>query len=385
MKARNRPVPLGLAENGADPYTRPMVQHPRRRRTNGPTRPFRVAGVATLALLISSCSLIEIDSPLTTFEPAGEIADRIDGLFWPVFWIATAIFVLVQGAILVAAFLFRDRPGRAEPKQTHGNAKLEVTWTVIPALILAGIAIPTVRGVFDLTECAPDSMTVEIIGHQWWFEYQYPDYDIETANVLVMPADQDVCAVMTSNDVLHNFWIPALNGKRYLVPGQETLLPLHAYEPGEFWGHCAEFCGLSHSLMRARAQVLSQADFDAWVAGQQAEASVPAEGTPAWDGLQVFLNRGCTQCHTVDFADNALGIEDTIVADPGFNGPNLTHFASRNVFAGAYLPYEGLSYNEALTQWLANPPEVKPGSFMPDLGLTQQEIDDLIAWMETLS
>ena len=385
MNTENRPVPLGLADDRADTYTRPMVQDPRRRRSNGSTRPFRFGGVALLALLVSSCSFIEIDSPLTTFEPAGAIADRIDGLFWPVFWIATAIFVLVQGAILVAAFLFRDRPGRKEPKQTHGNAKLEVTWTIIPALILAGIAIPTVRGVFDLTECAPDALTVEIIGHQWWFEYQYPDYDIETANVLVMPADQNVCAVMTSVDVLHNFWIPALNGKRYLVPGQETLLPLHAYEPGEFWGHCAEFCGLSHSLMRARAQVLSQDDFDAWVVSQQAEAPVPAEGTPAWNGLQVFLNRGCTQCHTVDFEDNNLEIADNIVADPGFNGPNLTHFASRSVFAGAYLPYEGLSYNDALTQWLANPPEVKPGSFMPDLGLTQQEIDDLIAWMETLS
>jgi cytochrome c oxidase subunit II len=383
MKGQKLPVPPGLADDGADTYTRPMVQHPRRRRSTGSTRPFRFVGVAVLALLVSSCS--SSDSPLTTFKPAGEIADRIDGLFWPVFWIATAIFVLVQGAILVAAFLFRDRPGRKEPKQTHGNAKLEVTWTVIPALILAGIAIPTVRGVFDLTECAPDAMTIEIIGHQWWFEYQYPDHDVETANVMVMPADQHVCAVMTSDDVLHNFWVPALNGKRYLVPGQETLLPLHAHEPGEFWGHCAEFCGLSHSLMRARVQVLSQDDFDAWVVGQQSEAPVPAEGTQAWDGLQVFLNRGCTQCHTVDFEDNDLDIADNIVAEPGFNGPNLTHFASRSVFAGAYLPYEGLSYDEALTQWLANPPAVKPGSFMPDLGLTQQEIDDLIAWMETLS
>ena len=189
---------------------------------------------------------------------------------------------------------------------------------------------------------------------------------------------------MTSEDVLHNFWIPALNGKRYLVPGQETLLRLHSYEPGVFWGHCAEFCGLSHSLMRTQAEVLSRADFDAWVIAQQAKAPVPTEGTQAWDGLQVFMNKGCTQCHTVEFEDNDQGIVSNILP-PGFNGPNLTHFASREVFAGAYLPYEGLSYRQALTEWLANPPKVKPGSFMPDLGLTQQEIDDLIAWMETLS
>ncbi|HVR31109.1 MAG TPA: cytochrome c oxidase subunit II [Acidimicrobiia bacterium] len=362
-----------------------MVQHPRRRRSDGPTRPFRLAGVALLGIMLSSCSFIEIDSPLTTFEPAGPIADRIDGLFWPVFWIATAIFVVVQGAIVFSVIAFRDRPGRKEPKQTHGNAKLEITWTVIPALILAGIAIPTVRGVFDLAECAPDAMNIEVIGHQWWFEYQYPEHGIETANVLVMPAGQEICAVMTSEDVLHNFWIPALNGKRYLVPGQTTYLRLEAYEPGLFWGHCGEFCGLSHSLMRAQAEVLSPADFDAWIVAQQQAAAVPAEGTQAWDGLQVFLNRGCTQCHTVDIEANDLGIEPNILASDVFNGPNLTHFASREVFAGAYLPYEGLSYNQALTEWLANPPAVKPGSFMPDLGLTQQEIDDLIAWMETLS
>ncbi len=361
-----------------------MVQHPRWRRSSRSASRFRFVGVALLGMVLSSCSLIEIDSPLTTFEPAGPVADRIDGLFWPVFWIATAVFVVVQGALVFAVIAFRDRPGRKEPKQIHGNAKLEVTWTVIPALILAGIAIPTVQGVFDLTGCDSDSMVIEVIGHQWWFEFQYPDHGVETANVLVMPAGEEVCAVMTSEDVIHNFWIPALNGKRYLVPGQETLLRLHAYEPGVFWGHCAEFCGLSHSLMRAQAEVLSRADFDAWLVAQQAPALVPAEGTQAWDGLQVFLNKGCTQCHTVEFEDNEQGIVSNILP-PGFNGPNLTHFASRDVFAGAYLPYEGLSYRQALTEWLANPPKVKPGSFMPDLGLTQQEIDDLIAWMETLS
>ncbi len=343
-----------------------------------------------MALLLASCSFIEIENaPLSAVDPRGPIAERIDNLFWPVFWVATVIFVIVQGAILFSIFAFRDRKGRKEPKQIHGNAKLEVTWTVIPTLILATIAVPTVRAVFDLTECAPDAMRVDIIGHQWWFEYFYPDYGIETANVLVMPAGQEVCAHMTSDDVLHNFWIPQLNGKRYLIPGQETLLRLEAYEPGEYWGHCAEFCGLSHSLMRARALALSPADFDAWVAGQQQEAAVPVEGTQAWDGLQTFLNKGCTQCHTMDFVDNAL-VPDNILPAEAFNGPNLTHFASRNVFAGAYLPYQGdtpedsLTYEQGLELWLANPPEVKPGSYMPNLGLTQQEIDDLIAWLETL-
>lgn len=337
----------------------------------------RTLSLVGATLILASCSLFEeVDQPLTTFDPAGPFAERIDGLFWPVFWIATGVFVLVEGAILVAVFLFRDRDGAKEPKQLHGNAKLEVIWTVIPALILAVIAVPTVSAIFELTECDPDAMQVEVVGHQWWFEYNYPEEQIQTANVMVVPAGEEICAVMTSADVLHNFWIPALNGKRYLVPGQETLLRLQADEPGEYWGHCAEFCGLSHSLMRARVLAVEPAEYDAWVASQQQAAIFPDEGTPEFEGWEVFLAKGCTQCHTVEYDDNS-----NIVAEGAFEGPNLTHFSSRNVFAGAVLPEEGETHEEALKRWLADPPQVKPGSFMPDLALTEQEIDLLIAWL----
>lgn len=336
------------------------------------------------AVILGGCAIIEVDeNPLTTFEPAGPFSEQIDGLFWMVFWIATAVFTLVMAGLLVMVFFFRDR-GREddtrEPKQVHGNPKLEVVWTVIPALILAVIAVPTVSSVFELTECSPDAMEIEVIGHQWWFEYNYPEHDFRTANVMVIPAGEEVCAVMTSDDVLHNFWIPALNGKRYLVPGQTTVLRLQADEPGEYWGHCAEFCGLSHSLMRARVQALTPQEFEAWAAGQQTPTQLPAEGEPGYEGHQVFVNKGCVQCHQVRFDD---GEASHLVPPDIFNGPELTHFASRNVFAGATLPEEGESRHEALTRWLADPPNVKPGSYMPDLGLTAQEIDALITWLET--
>ena len=341
----------------------------------------RTGTILGVALLLGACSLIEIeDAALTTFEPAGPFAERIDGLFWPVFWIAAGVFVLVQGAILVAVFLFRDKEGAKEARQLHGSPKLEVLWTVIPALILAGVAVPTTAAVFDLTECDPGAMEIQVTGHQWWFEYHYPEADITTANVMVIPAGQEVCAHMTSDDVLHNFWIPALNGKRYLVPGQTTLLRLEAFEPGEFWGHCAEFCGLSHSLMRARVLALEPSEYEAWVEGQQAPATLPVEGTPEFAGYQVFLNKACTQCHTVRFDDEAAS---NILPPEAFNGPELTHFASRNVFAGATLPEEGQSREDGLKEWLADPPSMKPGSFMPNLALTEQEIDDLIAWLES--
>jgi cytochrome c oxidase subunit 2 len=330
-------------------------------------------GVAGL-VLISSCSVIGIpDSPLNSLDPRGPFAERIDNLFWPVFWTATLIFVLVEGAVLATVFLFRDRAGRREPRQIHGNTRLEIVWTIIPTLILASIAVPTVRGIFDLTECGADAYPVTVIGHQWWFEYQYPEAGISTANVMVIPAGQEVCATMTSEDVLHNFWVPSLNGKRYLVPGQTTNLRLQADEPGVYWGQCAEFCGLSHSLMRAQVRAVAPAEFEEWLTAQVQPAATPEEGSPAAAGLDVFLQRGCTQCHNLDPFN-------TTVTDEAFNGPDLTHFMDRGVIAGAYKEYS----TDNLRTWLANPPGEKPGSYMPNLGLTQQEIDDLTAFLETL-
>lgn len=366
---------MNLVRPRKNPYDAGTMARFRQRST-------RLILLAGVALLLASCSLFEeVEQPLTTFEPAGPFSEQINNLFWPVFWLATVVFVLVQGALLFILFRFRDREGAKEPKQLHGNAKLEVIWTVIPALILAVIAVPTVSAVFDLTECDPGAMEVEVIGHQWWFEFRYPDSGVETANIMVIPVDQEVCAVMTSEDVVHNFWIPALNGKRYLIPGQTTELRLQADEVGEFWGHCAEFCGLSHSLMRARVIAVSESEYQTWVAEQLLPASFPTEETPEAAGWEVFTSKGCTQCHTVVFDDEE---PSNVVADGAFQGPNLTHFASRSVFAGAVLPEVGQSREVALKEWLANPPYIKPGSFMPNLALTEQEIDSLIALLGSL-
>lgn len=361
----------------------PAMVHPRSNGSSPRFRRFkRLTSLGGLSLLLASCSFIEIDSPLTIFEPKGPNSDRINDLFWLVFWIAVVIFVIVQVLIVVAIVVFRDRPGRKEPKQTSGNPILEVTWTIIPTLILAGIAIPTVRGVLDLADCRGTTMDVEVIGHQWWFEYRYPETGVTTANVMVIPAGVGVCAKMTSADVVHNFWVPALHGKRYLIPGQESELMLESYEPGEFWGHCAEFCGLSHSLMRARVLAVTAEEFEAWTAAQLAPATVPAEGTAAAAGWEVFQQQ-CIACHNVTY-DNAGEVAVLGPTADTFVGPDLTHFASRSVFAGAAFPEQGQAYREALALWLADPPAAKPGSYMPNLALGQTDIDNLIAWLETM-
>jgi len=257
-----------------------------------------------------------------------------------------------------------------EPKQIHGNNRLELIWTIIPALILAGVAIPTVKAVVDLTTRPSGGLEVKVTGHQWWFEFQYPDQDITTGTVLVIPVGTPVDLEMTSADVVHSFWVPRLAGKRDVIPGQTTYLKLQSDEIGEYWGQCAEFCGLGHANMRIRVQVVSQQDFDAWVADQEQPAVEPADGTPAAAGKDLFLNKGCTSCHVID------GVSDSaqVVA------PNLTHIASRDVIAGGSLNFT----EDDLKAWLANPPAMKPGSYMPNLHLSSDDIDSLIAYLETL-
>ena len=317
---------------------------------------------------ISAC--IE-NAPMDSLSPEGPYARTIDDLFWLTFWIAVVIFIIVQGALIIAVIFFRDKEGMPEPKQIQGNHKLELLWTIIPVLILGAIAFPTVRTIFDLAKEPEGALNIELIGHQWWFEFNYPDYDITTANILVIPEGTPVRLEMWSNDVMHNFWVPKLNGKRYLVPGQKTYLNLFADNAGEYWAQCGEYCGLSHSKMRARVISLSSSDFEKWIENEQKNALKPPEGTLAAKGEEIYLNAGCTQCHVIDGIWDIQG--DRIA-------PNLTHVASRHVLGGA-------SFNnnkEDLTAWLANPAAIKPGTFMPNLELTEEEIDALIEYLGSL-
>ena len=317
---------------------------------------------------ISAC--IE-NAPMDSLSPEGPYARTIDDLFWLTFWIAVVIFIIVQGVLIIAVIFFRDKEGMPEPKQIQGNHKLELLWTIIPVLILGAIAFPTVRTIFDLAKEPEGALNVELVGHQWWFEFNYPEYDITTANILVIPEGTPVRLEMWSEDVMHNFWVPKLNGKRYLVPGQKTYLNLFADNSGEYWAQCGEYCGLSHSKMRARVISLSSTDFEKWIENEQKNAIKPLEGSLAAKGEEIYLNAGCTQCHVINGIWDIQG--DRIA-------PNLTHVASRHVLGGA-------SFNnnkEDLTAWLANPAAIKPGTFMPNLELTEEEIDALIEYLGSL-
>lgn len=322
---------------------------------------------ATLFLFLAACAG---NAPQDTLKPQGPVARQIDNLMDPVFVVAGVIFLLVQGLVLIAVIKFRARPDSPEPRQIHGNTRLEVGWTLVPALILLAVAVPTVAVIFDLAEKPTDAVNVTVIGHQFWWEYRYDDLGVVTANELRMPAGRPVELTLNSDDVIHSYWIPPLGGKMDVVPGRSNRMHLEADAPGEYLGQCAEFCGDSHANMRAKAIAMRPQDFDDWVAGQQATAVVAAPGSPAEEGLTVFNQRGCGGCHTV------AGVSEGIL------GPDLTHFATRTSFAGSIFD----NTDENLRRWLRDPQGVKPGNLMiiPGGQLDPDEITKLIAYLNTL-
>lgn len=344
-------------------------------------------GVALIAfaLLGAAC---ESDAPQDFLnEQSGKVAERADQLWDITFAIAVIVFVLVEGALVYALIKFRQRPGK-EAAQFHGNTRVEIVLTVIPSLILLGLGIPTLQTIFDQAEEVPGALDIKVVARQFWWEYQYDidddgEPDFINANEMHIPTDTPILLTLEGDiinqDVIHSFWVPRLAGTQDVVPGRTNLLNISADEPGEFWGQCKEYCGLSHANMRLRVIAEPIAEFEQWADEQSEPAAAPSESL-AREGAELFVGGteggafadgpACATCHTIDGLEGAAG---TV-------GPNLTHLASRGTFGGAMFELgEG-----PLRDWLGNPPEMKPGSRMPDLGLTAEEIDALVAYLMSL-
>ncbi|MDP9019858.1 MAG: cytochrome c oxidase subunit II [Actinomycetota bacterium] len=355
----------------------------RRRRRRLLPRPWALA-VAALVVL-SGCAS---DAPQDYLEPAGPLARTLDNLFVPVFWIALGVFVVVEGVIVFAVVKWRHRDGddggaEEMPAQLHGNTRLEIGWTILPALVLAVVAVFTVPVIFELNAVPAEgeSLEVDVTGAQFWWGYEYPtqpDFGITdeggivTANELHIPAGQRVYLTLRSVDVIHSFWAPKLNGKRDVVPGREHNWSIEADEPGVYSGQCAEFCGISHANMRLKVVAHDPAGWDAWVEDMQQEPVEPVSGLAA-EGFTLFQQRGCSGCHVVEGAYDEVA-EDAPAA------PDLTHLFSRDCFAGCI--YDLNDRNE-LEAWLRDP-QRKAGSKMVIGQLTEADIDALYAYLETL-
>ncbi|MGQ0561391.1 MAG: cytochrome c oxidase subunit II [Gemmatimonadota bacterium] len=235
----------------------------------------RRAVLTSASLFLLSACVPEGDYPQTTFEPVTEFGRLLNGLFANTFWWTIGIMVLVEVLLLVFVFRFRDRPGAPQPKQIHGHTGLEITWTLIPAVIVLFIVVPTVKGIFTTQARADEgALVVEVIGHQWWWEFRYPQLGVITANELVLPTHRAVELQMYSADVIHSFLIPRVGGKRDVNPqpratsderARVNYLSFNVETPGYYSGQCAEFCGASHALMRSAVVALNEAAFSSWV------------------------------------------------------------------------------------------------------------------------
>lgn len=316
--------------------------------------------LALMVFVLAGCS--------GALDPSGKTGEDQLFLIKLSFFIMFGVLIVVFALLFYVLIRFAKRKNQKDiiPKQIEGNHKLEIVWTVIPFILLLILAIPTVMLTFqygkDYTE-HKDALTVNVTAHQYWWEFEYPEQGIRTAHDLVIPTDKKIAVALTSSDVIHSFWIPNLTGKMDTNPGMINKMYFDAEEEGVYKGKCAELCGPSHALMDFKVIAMSQDDFNNWVASMTAPdetVTVDSEG-----GASVFAAK-CLSCHAIDSSQRSLG-------------PNLDGFANRETVAG-FRP----NNEEWLRKWLLDPQEVKPGNEMPNVGLTDEELDQLVEFMKTL-
>jgi cytochrome c oxidase subunit II len=337
-----------------------------------------LCALAVLALAASACTqLADPEVPQTTVFPSSDIGGLIQGLYSLIFWMALVVFIGVEAFLVYAALRFRRRPlDNLIPAQIHGNTRLEIAWTIIPSVVLLIIAIPTIQRIFEMdrvptaSAAGGEPLRVEVIGHQWWWEFRYPDLgpDVVTANEVHLPLGRAAFFELRSADVIHSFWFPKMGAKMDVVPTRVNHMWFTPQETGEFYGQCFEFCGLQHANMRDRLVVESPADFDRWV-GQQRAAAVTPTGSQATRGAALFQSAPCAGCHTIR-GTNAKG---TV-------GPDLTHVGARTTIAAGVLN----NNLDNLSHWIADPQAIKPGSKMPTLGLPATDVSLLAVYLQSL-
>jgi len=415
-------------------------------------RPRRLAQAALTVALVALVAACGGNYPDSIFHNRTDFNREVDFLFRILIWFGVAVFIFVEAVLVWALVKYRARPGQAEPEHVHGNTALEIAWTVIPAVILIVIAIPTVRTIFKTQSAArSDALQVEVIGHQWWWEFRYPQYKVVTANELYLPIGRTVNFTLKSVDVIHSFWVPALAGKRDVMQNRTNYLWFTPDSAGEnAWnGACVEYCGTSHANMRFKTFTVSEADFASWAANQAAPAvgapaPAPAPGAAATatataqqPSSPAAQPPAPTQAGFIAFPHDKLSehvipktplpdipYDDNLKGDPaagmkwissgptgtciachqiagvpnmnmGIIGPNLTHLAGRTTIAAGLYPND----SKHLARWIKNARVMKPGVLMMTLGqnqydpitktrmasgLTDQQIADIVAYLQTL-
>lgn len=332
--------------------------------------------LASASFLFASCG-----GRQSALEAAGIQAERLQGLWWTFFCVTAVVYVLVM-VVLVIAF-FRNRrsdasdapdllPDRAREKRIGYTVKGALVLTVITLFVLMITSFRTGRAISTLSE-TPPAVAIKITGHQWWWEVEYqdeadPSQNVTTANEIHVPVGRPVKLMLQSNDVIHSIWLPNFHGKKDLIPNYPTTFYFAADKPGVYWGQCAEFCGYQHAKMRFTVVAQSPDEFADWYRAQQQAPSPPADDIQK-RGQQIFTTSVCAQCHTIQ----GTGTNGRV-------GPNLTHIAGRPYIAAGSLQNTG----DHLKQWITDPQAIKPGIRMPMNQYTDEDLQALVTYLESL-
>ena len=336
----------------------------------------RTAGVLVLlAGVLFAAGLCLADSPKdnsvsSIFDPRSTNANTIFHLSNFVLAVTAIIFTVVFALLVYLLVKFRTRGAsvNSEPTQVYGSTQIELAWTVIPVLIVLVLVLATARVIHAIQDAPkpPSAMDVTVIGHQFWWEFRYPEQGVVTANELHIPVGKPTFLKLLSADTDHSFWIPQLAGKTDLIPNRINEMWITPQETGVFLGQCAQYCGTQHAKMLLRVYVESEDDFENWVRTQKLPAKQDAAVIA---GRRVFESTACVNCHAIG------GTNGT-----GRFGPDLTHMMSRHTIAS------GAARNtpENLRLWIQNPDAIKPGSLMPAMKLSDTDLDSLVRYLETL-
>lgn len=328
-------------------------------------------------LLLNGCAM---HGPQSTMLYKGPLAEAQWNLFMLTVYITGGIFVFVGGAMVYFLWKYRERKGSENeplPDQGHGNPLIEVSLIGVSIFLLVIIAVPTLKGIHMMnTLPVPEDEVIEVnvIGYQWWWEFEYPQLGIRTGNEFAIPTGKVVKLNLISADVIHSFWLPRLSGKTDLIPGRKNWMWIQADEDGHYYGQCAEYCGEAHAYMLFRVDSLNEADWDAWVANHQKPAPLPEENTVEFEGRELFMNKGCLQCHHVEGHGSA-----------GRGGPDLSHFGGRATLGAGWRPND----TQNLHQWIKHSETIKPGNKMYEtvsstMNLTDEDVAKIAAYLQSL-
>ncbi|CAM3104044.1 cytochrome c oxidase subunit II [Paenibacillus sediminis] len=320
--------------------------------------------MASIALLLSACGRED----LSALRPQGPVAQGSYDLMKLAISIMICVLLVVFGIATYVWIKFRRKKGQTEPpEQVEGNFKLEVIWTVIPLILVFILAVPTIQKVFAMGEDYTkdkNAVHVKVTSHQFWWEFEYPDYGVKTAQDLIIPTNKRISFQLKTADVLHSFWVPSLSGKIDTNPdGTINKWSFTAPKEGVYLGKCAELCGQSHALMEFKVKAVSPESFDRWVAAMKEPAKLPEDPQIA----ETFKNQ-CLTCH-------AVGDQG------GPAAPNLTGIGGRETVASILINDESHPVKENLKKWISDPQKVKPGNLMPKVDLTAEQIDGIADYL----